>query len=98
MKKKILAMLMAGVMVLGLAACGGGDDSTGGETGGETASLSMATGGTSGTYYGFSGVLAQVLNEKVEGMNITVQATGASKANIDQSTPTPTSLPSFRTT
>lgn len=84
MKKKILAMLMAGVMVLGLAACGGGgDDSTGGETGGETASLSMATGGTSGTYYGFSGVLAQVLNEKVEGMNITVQSTGASSANID---------------
>ena len=43
----------------------------------------MATGGTSGTYYGFSGVIAQVLNEKLpDVLSIAVQSTGASKANV----------------
>ncbi|MEG1918090.1 MAG: TAXI family TRAP transporter solute-binding subunit, partial [Oscillospiraceae bacterium] len=38
---------------------------------------------TSGTYYGFSGVVAQVLNEKLAGtVKISVESTGASKANI----------------
>lgn len=45
--------------------------------------LAMATGGTSGTYYGFSGVIAQILNEKLpDTLNIAVQSTGASKANV----------------
>lgn len=84
--KKILALLMAGVMALGLAACGGGETTTDtGSTGEGPVSLSMATGGTSGTYYGFSGVLANTLNTKLaDSLNITVQSTGASKANIDQ--------------
>lgn len=44
----------------------------------------MATGGTSGTYYGFSSVVANVLNEKLaDTLNITVESTGASGANID---------------
>ena len=80
--KKILALTLAALMALSLCACGGGS-SSGGESGG-TVSLNMATGGTSGTYYGFSGVLAQVLNEKVgDQLNITVESTGASAANID---------------
>ena len=80
--KKILALTLAALMALSLCACGGGS-SSGGESGG-TVSLNMATGGTSGTYYGFSGVLAQVLNEKVgDRLNITVESTGASAANID---------------
>lgn len=69
--KRILALTMAVVMALGLCACGG-------------STLNMATGGTSGTYYGFSGVVANVLNEKVgDTLNITVEASGASAANID---------------
>ena len=81
--KKILALTMAAVMALGLAACGGGSTTSGGESGG-TASLNMATGGTSDTYYGFCGVVAQVLNEKIgDQLNITVESTGASAANID---------------
>lgn len=83
MKRKILALTMAAVMALGLCACGGsgGDAST--DEGGAV-SLSMATGGTSGTYYGFSGVVANVLNEKLaDTLNITVESTGASAANID---------------
>ncbi|MBR2716651.1 MAG: TAXI family TRAP transporter solute-binding subunit, partial [Oscillospiraceae bacterium] len=83
--KKILALSMAAVMALALAACGGsaGGDTGSGDAGG-TVSLKMATGGTSGTYYGFSGVVAQVLNEKIpDALNITVESTGASAANID---------------
>lgn len=86
--KKILALLLAAMMALTLCACGGGstEPAEGGEeaSGGEFASLNMATGGTSGTYYGFCGVLAQVLNEKLaDSLSITVESTGASAANID---------------
>ena len=80
--KRILALTMAVVMALGLCACGGG--SAGGEGESGPAALNMATGGTSGTYYGFSGVVAQVLNEKLaDTLNLNVQSTGASAANID---------------
>ena len=70
--KKILALLLAVVLVFSLCACGK-----------SAARLTYATGGTSGTYYGFSGVIANVLNEKLKDtMNITVESTGASKANV----------------
>ena len=69
---KILALRLAVVMVFSLCACGK-----------SAAKLTYATGGTSGTYYGFSGVIANVLNEKLKDtMNITVESTGASKANV----------------
>ncbi|MBR6638159.1 MAG: TAXI family TRAP transporter solute-binding subunit [Lachnospiraceae bacterium] len=73
-KSKVLAVVMAFAMACGLllTGCSGNADS-----------LRMATGGTSGTYYGFSGIVAQVLNEKLsDTLKITVQSTGASKANI----------------
>ena len=81
--KKILALTLAAVMALALCACGGGGSTSGGESGGAV-SLNMATGGTSGTYYGFCGVVSQVLNEKIgDQVNVTVESTGASAANID---------------
>jgi len=43
---------------------------------------SIATGGTSGTYYPFGGAMAQIWNTGIDGMNVTAQATGASKENI----------------
>ncbi|MCF0123686.1 MAG: TAXI family TRAP transporter solute-binding subunit [Ruminiclostridium sp.] len=80
--KKIFALTMAVVMALGLCACGGSSDD--GSAEGGAVSLSMATGGTSGTYYGFCGVVGQVLNEKMaDSLNITVVSSGASAANID---------------
>ena len=80
--KKIFALTMAVVMALGLCACGGSSDD--GSAEGGAVSLSMATGGTSGTYYGFCGVVGQVLNEKMaDSRNITVVSSGASAANID---------------
>lgn len=42
----------------------------------------LATGGTSGTYYAFGGVLANLWNTKIEGMNVTAQSTGASAENL----------------
>ena len=73
--KKIIAFLLALTMVFALCACGGGSKA-------ET-KLTYATGGTSGTYYGFSGVIANVLNEKLKGtLSLNVESTGASKANI----------------
>lgn len=49
---------------------------------GETVKITMGTGGTTGTYYAFGGVIANVINGKNVGVNINVQSTGASKANI----------------
>jgi len=107
--KKTLALILAGMMVFGLAACGGtpteaepetedtaaveetettdtdaAETEDSGDYSGDFTTLSMATGGTSGTYYGFCGVMAQVINEKLgDYLDITVQSTGASAANID---------------
>ena len=42
----------------------------------------FATGGTSGTYYSFGGVIANLWNNNIEGMNVTAQSTGASAENL----------------
>lgn len=42
----------------------------------------LATGGTSGTYYPFGGAIANIWNTSIEGMNVTAQATGASAENL----------------
>ena len=71
--KKLAALILALCMVFALCACGGG----------AATKITYATGGTSGTYYGFSGVIANVLNDKLaDKLAITVESTGASKANI----------------
>lgn len=49
---------------------------------GDKVSLTLGTGGTSGTYYAVGGVLATVLNEKLMNSSLNVTSTGASKANI----------------
>lgn len=73
-KSKFLTCITTFVMACGMLLTGCNSSSN---------SLRMATGGTSGTYYGFSGIVAQVLNDKLsESLKITVQSSGASKANI----------------
>ena len=42
----------------------------------------LATGGTSGTYYPFGGAIANIWNTKMDNMNVTAQATGASAENL----------------
>ena len=75
MKKRIFIALLLSVILI-LSACGGG----GGEQG---VRLSMATGGTGGTYYPFGGVMASVINNNTD-INVTVNASGASADNIRQ--------------
>lgn len=48
----------------------------------DAVSLKMATGGTTGTYYAYGGVIANILNSKLGSLQLNVQSTGASKANI----------------
>ena len=82
--KKLLAMLLAGVMVFGLAACGSKDDaSTDGdqpEDVGFTGSYLMGTGSATGNYYNFGNAVCTVVNQKT-GANLTVNATGGSTEN-----------------
>lgn len=47
----------------------------------ETTFLSIATGGTSGTYYPVGGAIAKVLNENIDNINASAQSTGASVTN-----------------
>jgi len=69
--KKIIAIVMAAAMTLAVTACGGGSGSK----------MTMGTGGTSGTYYGYGGVLGQYIKNNA-GINVTVVSTDGSKANI----------------
>ncbi len=69
--KRIIAVLMAIAMIFAVSACGGGAGSK----------MTMGTGGTSGTYYGYGGVLGQYIKNNA-GINVTVVSTDGSKANI----------------
>ena len=109
--KKILALVLAAIMVFALVACGGGS-SSGGSTetpaetstpaettpaestpaestpapSGEKVKITLATGGTSGTYYAVGGVLGTVLGPKLTLSDLSVESTGASKANVNMIT------------
>lgn len=79
----LLALVLAASLVV--AGCGGSGQERseqGGEKGGATTNLLMATGGTGGTYYPLGGAIAEVWSNKIEGVNVTVQSTGASVENI----------------
>ncbi len=95
--KKYLAFSMALALVLVLAACGGTSSAPASSAAPAPSSAApsseapagptidgdfiMATGGTSGTYYAFGGVICQVINGAT-GSNITANSTGASVENI----------------
>ncbi len=92
MKKKLIAILLAALFVLALAACGGnGGGSSGGNTTPTNApasaapaageKLTMGTGGESGTYYAFGGVLANYIGQN-SNLSINVVSTGGTAANI----------------
>ena len=68
--KKIISIALVLVMALALVACGGSGTK-----------MTMGTGGPSGTYYGYGGILGQYMLNKA-GINVTVVSTDGSKANI----------------
>jgi len=69
MKKRIIAFLLVAVMAFALVSCGGGT------------AMTMGTGGTTGTYYAFGGVLGQYIKNNA-GIDVNVVSTDGSKANI----------------
>jgi len=75
-KNKVMFLSM--LLVLGLFIVGCGSEE-GAKT--ETKFLSIATGGTSGTYYPIGGAIAKIINEDVDNANASAQSTGASVTN-----------------
>lgn len=71
MKKKLITLL-AMTVLSAMVFTGCGSSST----------LTLGTGGTTGTYYAVGGTMATVLNEVMENAQLKVVSTGASKANI----------------
>lgn len=69
--KKLFSLVLAAAMVLSLVACGGTTSTK----------MTMGTGGTSGTYYGYGGVLGQYVKNNA-GIDVVVVSTDGSKANI----------------
>lgn len=88
--KKILAVLLAALMLFTLAACGGSDGDETTASGTETtasastetiADIVVGTGGTTGTYYAFTTAVGQILG--TDDYKFTVKSTGGSQANIE---------------
>ena len=71
--KKLSLVLVAFALVALIVACGAP----------KQAFVSIASGGTGGTYYPLAGAMATIWNDGIKGMNASVQATGASVANVN---------------
>ena len=67
--KRILSILLVLAMALSLTACAGGT------------AMTMGTGGTAGTYYGYGGILGNQIKTSA-GITVNVVSTDGSKANI----------------
>ena len=68
--KKIIAIVLVLILAVALVACGG-----------EGTRMTMGTGGPTGTYYAYGGVLGQYMINKA-GIDVNVVSTEGSKANI----------------
>ena len=86
--KKLIALLLAVLMLLTLAACGGGTETAAPAESGSTASsassgakLRFVTGGESGTYYAFGSVIAQHATNNA-GVNVVGLVGNGSQANV----------------
>lgn len=71
--KKCIVLTLTAMLIVSVVLTGCAQQKT---------NLILATGGTSGTYYPFGGSMAQIFNSKIENMNVTAQATGASVENL----------------
>ena len=88
--KKLVALLLAAVMLLALTACGektetaapADTSSTSSSASSSGAKLRFVTGGESGTYYAFGGVLASFVSGKSD-CKVTALTSGGSQANVE---------------
>lgn len=91
MTKRSFVLFLVFVLVVSVALVGcskqeakpeGKSDAAKGEKKPEVIQLSFSTGGTAGTYYPLGGAIANVWSEKIEGVQVTIQPSGASVENI----------------
>ncbi|MBA1335049.1 MAG: TRAP transporter solute receptor, TAXI family precursor [Firmicutes bacterium] len=85
MKKRALLFSLAALLILSLAVGCSKPAAEGEKPAEEPAKkleLLYATGGTAGTYYPLGGAMANVWNENISSINVTVQPSGASIENI----------------
>ena len=79
-KESILAVFI--LLVVGLfTGCSGKKEEAAGEKSAGPVFVTIATGGSSGAYFALGGAISNQLNQKVEGINSSVQSTGASAVN-----------------
>ena len=71
MKRIISVLMLLAVLTLALVSCAGGEATT----------MTMGTGGTQGTYYGYGGILGNQIKTE-SGITVNVVSTDGSKANI----------------
>ncbi|MGB9812203.1 MAG: TAXI family TRAP transporter solute-binding subunit [Thermovenabulum sp.] len=79
-KKTIALITIALLLTAALAGCAG---KGGGQQAGGQKFITIATGGTAGTYFPLGGALADIWNKNIKGVNATAQSTGASVANVN---------------
>jgi TRAP transporter TAXI family solute receptor len=82
MKKRIFAAVLCVFMAVSLLSGCAGGQAPSAPAAGATTRLLMVTGGTSGTYYSYGGVIATTLTGALPGIEITANTSGASAANV----------------
>ncbi|HKL11107.1 MAG TPA: TAXI family TRAP transporter solute-binding subunit [Clostridia bacterium] len=76
----VLTLVMAASVFTGCGAKESGEEAVAPEK--EVVRISLATGGTGGTYYPVGSGIASLLTKNVEGLEVTAESTGASVANL----------------
>ncbi len=77
MRKRLVSIILVILVVATLVSACGSDGS-----GKKEQYISIATGGTGGTYYPLGGAIAKIFNDNIDGVNANVQSTGASVENV----------------
>ena len=82
--KKILAVVLAALMLFTLAACGGAKTNTDATNtdAAKVTNISVGTGGPTGTYYAYTGAVCQAI--ATDDIKLTYISTGGSQANIER--------------
>jgi TRAP transporter TAXI family solute receptor len=82
MKKKSSILVMIALFAIGMfTGCGGEKEKATEVKKPEQVFVTIATGGSSGAYFALGGAISNQLNQKIEGINSSVQSTGASAVN-----------------
>ena len=82
MRNKSSVLVVFVLFLLGLMTGCGGETKEGAEgKKAENVFVTIATGGSSGAYFALGGAISNQLNQKIEGINSSVQSTGASAVN-----------------